>query len=468
MNSSKITFDSSLTSPTSPYGKPSGYTDDDLDRFQRELHRDKVIEIWKKMREGGNSKDGIVTKDKFRQIFLEHFHHIKIKESLVNAIFERFRKRDFHREERYDKRRIDEKRNISLSDWDRGEIDLHDLAVSLAILSPLNYEDKLELVFDLTDIDEDGCLSPDDICKMFLVIERNFSKESSFIDSENASSLYNVATKKALRRFNYLFLYEGQEEASNNSQGKARKDKLLGHFKDFMEKLNNKQTLLKNLLPKHYSIKRVLNNQMKEMSFHIHKNEEEAFKRFRSELHGKLWRNTDAEIKYKAATNKRDDLLKYQLKEPGDLASYGIKTIDEEAKVIEYPVETFNQKHYLAQEKNSSPEHKKRLKEMRERELPNLGIIIGNQYQKLMKKRDNSLPPIGKITNNQEAKCPVIEMPDLNSMVEKRVERLKKQYKHLDPNYKDFLLNKLTSSKNADHEKPNPHARKIKAYKFLL
>ena len=87
------------------------------------------------------------------------------------------------------------------------------------------------MVFDLTDIDEDGCLSPDDVCKMILAIERNFAKESSFIDPENASSLYNVATKKALRRFNYLFLFEGQEEADAKNGGKARKDKLLGHFK---------------------------------------------------------------------------------------------------------------------------------------------------------------------------------------------------------------------------------------------
>jgi len=144
------------------------------------------------------------------------------------------------------------------------------MKISLSVINSFLSEIKRKslVVFDLTDIDEDGCLSPDDICKMLLVIERNFSKESSFIDSENASSLYNVATKKALMRFNYLFLYEAQEEAPTNSQGKARKDKLLGHFKgnsfvfskiltvlDFMEKLNNKQTLLKNLLPKHYSMR---------------------------------------------------------------------------------------------------------------------------------------------------------------------------------------------------------------------
>jgi len=105
---------------------------------------------------------------------------------------------------------------------------------------------------------------------------------------------------------------------------------------------------------------------------------------------------------------------------------------------------------------------------MREKELPNLGLIFGNKHEKLMKKRDNSLPPIGKMANNPDLKNPVIEIPDLSSMVEKRVERLKKQYKHLDPNYKEFLLKRLTSSNDTNKNKSSPHTKQIKAYKFLL
>jgi len=466
--STKNTLDSERNSPPSSITKLSPYNDDDLDRFQRELNREKILDIWKKMREGGNSKDGIVTKEKFRQIFFEHFRDIAIKEGLVNDIFERFKKRDLGKDERNDKRRNDEKRNINNGDPDKGEIDLHDLVISLAVLSPMNYDDKLELCFDLTDIDEDGCLSPDDVCKMILAIERNFAKECSFIDPDNASSLNYVATKKALRRFNYIFLYEGQEEIDSGVGGKARKDKLLGHFKDFLEKLSNKQNLYKNLLPKNYSLRRVLNNRAKEQSFKIHKNEEDIFKKFRSELHGTLWGKGDSEPKYKNTHSRREEILKLQNKEPGDVASYGIRTIEEEPRHVEHHQgESLKLKEPLIQERSNLPEHKKRLKEMKERELPKLQQIMGNKYEKILKKKDSHLPTLNKLAN--ETKQVNIETPDLSSMIEKRVERLKKEYKYLDPNYKDYLLNKLTSSINGvEKERKASPQRKIQAYKFLM
>jgi len=37
------------------------------------------------------------------------------------------------------------------------------------------------MVFDLTDVDEDGCLSPDEIAKMIEVIEKIFVKENTDI-----------------------------------------------------------------------------------------------------------------------------------------------------------------------------------------------------------------------------------------------------------------------------------------------
>jgi len=465
MFSSKNVSDSDRNFLSSTGNISPPYNDDDLDRFQRELNREKIIDIWKKMREGGNSKDGIVQKDKFKQIFYEHFQNIRIKESLINAIFERFRRRDFGK----DDRSVNKQKNYhSWSDNERPEIDLHDLVVSLAILSPLNYDDKLELVFDLTDIDEDGCLSPDDVCKMILAIERNFAKESSFIDPENASSLYNVATKKALRRFNYLFLFEGQEEADVTNGGKARKDKLLGHFKDFMEKLSGKQYLYENLLPKTYSIRRVLENKIKEVPLTVHKNDEDAFRRFRSELHGKLWNKVDAEPKMKSNHHqRREDNSRYPYREPGEVTSYGVRTIEEEPRNIENHQEALRNKEPIIQEKNTVPEHKKRLREMRERELPKLEQIMGNKYEKILKRKENHLPSIGKLAND-DMRHNNIQIPDLTSMIEKRVERLKKQYKYIGDEYKDYLLNKLTSSVEGNQERNHTAPKKTQAYKFLM
>lgn len=43
--------------------------------------------MWKKMREGGNSKDGKVTREKYRTIFMSIFKDIK--ENIMDAVFDR-------------------------------------------------------------------------------------------------------------------------------------------------------------------------------------------------------------------------------------------------------------------------------------------------------------------------------------------------------------------------------------------
>lgn len=62
---------------------------------------------------------------------------------------------------------------------------------------------------------------------------------------------------------------------------------------------------------------------MKEVAFTIHKNEEDQFRKFRSELHGKIWGGNQPESKHKNMNTKKEEILKYQYKEPGDVTSYG-------------------------------------------------------------------------------------------------------------------------------------------------
>ena len=83
---------------------------------------------------------------------------------------------------------------------------------------------------------------------------------------------------------------------------------------------------------------------------------------------------------------------------------------------------------------------------MREKELPKLEEIMGTKYEKIMKRKDHYLPPLGKLPANHEFKHSEVQIPDLSSMIDKRVERLKKEFKHIDNHYKDYLLKKLTSS----------------------
>jgi hypothetical protein len=46
------------------------------------------------------------------------------------------------------------------------------------------------------DVDDDGCLSIDEILAMIYKIERNFCRENTLISIESQSLLYELASKK--------------------------------------------------------------------------------------------------------------------------------------------------------------------------------------------------------------------------------------------------------------------------------
>jgi len=124
------------------------------------VRRETIEGIWRKMREGGNSKDGKVTKDKYHMIFKMFFKDVR--EGLAEAIFESkyqypqaskpflgFKRREDELiENQRDKRgnnRVDMSYLPGREERRREQdvIDLHDLVVSLTILSKMNNDEKL-------------------------------------------------------------------------------------------------------------------------------------------------------------------------------------------------------------------------------------------------------------------------------------------------------------------------------------
>lgn len=66
--------------------------DKDCEKFQCEITRERVIQMWKNIRESGMLQDGgRVSKEFFKRIIVKHFPFCKEKEILVDYIFERFK-----------------------------------------------------------------------------------------------------------------------------------------------------------------------------------------------------------------------------------------------------------------------------------------------------------------------------------------------------------------------------------------
>lgn len=52
----------------------------------------------------------------------------------------------------------------------------------MSILSRISNDEKIELILQLIDVDEDRCLSIGEVFKMILAIEKNFVKELNYLN----------------------------------------------------------------------------------------------------------------------------------------------------------------------------------------------------------------------------------------------------------------------------------------------
>ena len=107
------------------------------------------------------------------------------------------------------------------------------------------------MIFDLKDVDEDGVLSKEEIFQLILCIEKNFAKELSHIDPMSNVLLQDIATRKAKRRYTYIFNTKKKEEKKDDdSKATDLKD-----YKDFILDLKEKHSLFNKLLPKSFQVK---------------------------------------------------------------------------------------------------------------------------------------------------------------------------------------------------------------------
>jgi Ca2+-binding EF-hand superfamily protein len=158
------------------------------------------------------------------------------------------------------------------------EIELHDIMLALTLLSRIPNDKKIELIFDLTDVDEDGCLSPDEVYKMIEVIERIFSKENTEMNISSRVLLEKLSRDKALRRYEWVMRSIGMlKSRSKNDEGLITLDE----FQNVLDKVPNLKT---QFLPRFTDLKSVLKNENSEPQIFVDERNLEDFLIFRYEL----------------------------------------------------------------------------------------------------------------------------------------------------------------------------------------
>lgn len=114
------------------------------------------------------------------------------------------------------------------------------------------------MIFTLTDVAEDGCLSKKAILKMISRIEKNFAKESCPIEINSTIILQEMANKRAQRKYHSLMQKRDSDKDKANAENKQDSDEDFIDFTEFLEALKKRTELYKTFLPDNQEMIKVL------------------------------------------------------------------------------------------------------------------------------------------------------------------------------------------------------------------
>ena len=116
------------------------------------------------------------------------------------------------------------------------------------------------MIFRLTDVADDGCLSKKEILKMIIRIERNFAKECCPIEINSSIILQEMANKKAQRKFHILHsLMQKLDFDKTNSENKQQEaDEDIITCEEFLRALKKRNEFYKSFLPDNQQMMKVL------------------------------------------------------------------------------------------------------------------------------------------------------------------------------------------------------------------
>lgn len=87
------------------------------------------------------------------------------------------------------------------------EIDVYEIAIALSIYIKCDFKEKIKLLFDITDVDEDGYINETEIRYMITTVNFIFSDEESLIGSNSTIVNQSLANIKSQQIFNKIMKY---------------------------------------------------------------------------------------------------------------------------------------------------------------------------------------------------------------------------------------------------------------------
>ena len=145
------------------------------------------------------------------------------------------------------------------------EIDIYEISCALACFLKCFFEQKLKILFELSDSDEDGFINEAEVKKMIYTINYIFNREDNSIGTDSAITNLSLASLKAKKSFNLIMGYPG------NLSLVIQQEKYIS-FKKFITAVENVYNYKYSLMPLFISLKYSLNINRNEKELEINKN----------------------------------------------------------------------------------------------------------------------------------------------------------------------------------------------------
>ena len=172
-----------------------------FDDFIRMLSIEKIIALSNKLTDA--DLNGCVSHKKFLISMQEIFDNSHIFTLLYELIFHRFKVIKCGL--------INQKENYFVSNIiPLEDINAYEVCSALSIFIKCEYEQKIKLLFTLTDIDEDGYLNEKEIVKMITTMNFLFCNEEAPVQTESTIVSQSLANIKVAENLNSLMYFPGE------------------------------------------------------------------------------------------------------------------------------------------------------------------------------------------------------------------------------------------------------------------
>ena len=235
--------------------KDSLYTE-----FLRQLTVSKVLEFTElcKQREIESLKRNMkLKKNAFLNIIRTCFPEEDYFDPLFEQIFNRFKiiKAEIRSPNRKD--------NYFLSRFfSEDEIDMYEICCALACFVKCDFEQKIKLLFDITDIDDDGFINQKEVKKLIFTINILFSDERKNHNNDSTIAAQSIASIHSMEIIKKIMGFPGQ-------LGKTLHDEKYINFQQFLESFTQLYNYKYDIIPLFVNLKKSLFVKKKEKEFEL-------------------------------------------------------------------------------------------------------------------------------------------------------------------------------------------------------